>query len=151
MASKVARRGIAFVAHSFAPRDVTIIKLIKRIARSTGYSIVSGEAPAPTGVSYKVRTRIESSSLLIAILTRRHCVGASVWTTSPWVIEEKAYSLGDAKDRPIVLCVETGVAVPGEIGGINGDLEYITFDRYRIDLLARQLRALLRSLHLRES
>jgi hypothetical protein len=39
--------------------------------------------------------------------------------------------------------VESGIEVPTEIGGLEGDLEYIEFDRYQLDTALRELRGLL--------
>jgi hypothetical protein len=137
------KRPIAFVAHSFARSDVGIISVLKRVIGQRGFSISTGEAPAALGVSEKVRVRINAANVFVAIFTRRHRLGETHWTTSPWVIEEKAYSFGAMPARPIVLIVEEGIPIPAETGGINGDLEYIVFSRYRLDLARTRLRDVL--------
>ncbi len=56
------------------------------------------------------------------------------WTTSPWVIDEKAYAVG--RKKPLILLREQGV---GSIGGIHGDYEYIEFSRDGLERLALHL------------
>jgi len=57
--------------------------------------------------------------------TRRHAIpGRSLWTTSAWVIDEKAYALG--KGKKLVLLREDGI---DSIGGIQGDYEFVEFKR----------------------
>ena len=135
---------VAFVAHSFARTDATLVAATKRAVRSAGYSIVTGEAAEVLRVSEKVRQRIDGATLFVALLTRRFKIGDGRWSTSPWVIEEKAYSLGSDGTRPIILLVERGVAVPEETGGLNGDLEYIGFERERFDVARAKIREMMR-------
>jgi len=52
-------------------------------------------------------------------------VGKKKWSTSTWVIDEKAY----ASRKKLVLLVEEGVE---SIGGIQGDAEYIEFTREKL-------------------
>jgi len=136
---------VAFLAHSFAENDTDVVATIKKALRAAGWSVVTGEAAAPQSVSDKVRARIATAHLFVALFTRRHKIGAGCWTTTPWVIEEKAYSLGTDPRRPIVLLVEHGIPTPGETGGLNGDLEFIQFDRCRLDIAVGSLRAMLHS------
>ena len=56
------------------------------------------------------------------------------WTTSLWVIDEKAYAVG--KQKKLILLKEQGV---GSIGGIQGDYEFIEFTRDALSLLVVRL------------
>jgi hypothetical protein len=146
MTAKVRSKRLAFVGHSFAEADASIVIAAKRTIRTTGYSITTGEAAEASRISKKITRRIDASHLFVALLTRRHEIGDGSWTTSPWVIEEKAYSFGNSILRPIVLLVEHGIAIPDETGGLHGDLEYIAFERDRFDLARLKMREMILNL-----
>lgn len=117
--------GVVFVGQSFAAEDVSINSAITRLADAFGYQVTTGEKPRADSVSKKVRERIEAASLFIGIFTRRDRIrGRNEWTTSSWVIDEKAYAL--ATRKKLILLRESGVQ---SIGGIQGDYEYIEFVR----------------------
>lgn len=132
------RRAVTFVAHSFAAADSGLVMVFKQALRRRGCTIVSGERSEARRISDKIKKRINASDLFLAILTRRHRTREG-WTTSPWVVEEKGYSLGQNPNRPIILLVEDGIPVPDETGGLGGDVEYIRFDRDRLDLAKNRL------------
>jgi hypothetical protein len=140
------RKPVAFLAHSFAAEDTVVVAAVRNTLRTAGWSVATGKSGAPVGI--KVRTRIAGADIFVALFTRRHRIGDGYWTTSPWVIEEKGYSFGTDAHRPLVLLLEHGIPSPAETGGLNGDLEYIPFDRYRLDAAAKALRAMLRSIEL---
>lgn len=83
-----------------------------------------------------MRERIETASLFLGIFTRRDRIkGRREWTTSSWVIDEKAYAL--AKGKKLILVRESGIQ---SIGGIHGDYEYIEFVREDlVDLVIKLL------------
>lgn len=56
------------------------------------------------------------------MFSRREQLTPKSWSTSGWVIDEKAYAL--AHDKKLVLLKEEGV---DNIGGLQGDYEYIEF------------------------
>jgi len=63
--------------------------------------------------------------MFVGIFTRRAKLeGKNAWTTSEWVLDEKAYAYG--KGRKLVLLKEAEVE---SIGGIQGDYEYLPFTR----------------------
>lgn len=75
---------------------------------------------------------IEEQSLFVGVFTRRDKVARKhEWTTSSWVVDEKAYAVGLRK--PLILVKEQGVV---SIGGIQGDYEYIEFSRDELEALA---------------
>jgi hypothetical protein len=117
--------GIIFIGQSFAPDDAAINSAIGRFVEAYGFKIVTGEKPSADSVSKKVRKRIEGATFFLGIFTRRDRLKRRAeWTTSSWVIDEKAYAL--AKRKKLILLRETGVQ---SIGGIQGDYEYIEFSR----------------------
>lgn len=135
----------AFVGHSFAEEDAPLVRkfldYLDRIARlDPTFSWVHAETAAPQELPAKVLARIEGANVFIGICTKKEQVasqngshpflrylgitGGFVWKTSDWVIQE----IGLAKGRglELVLLVEQGVRKPG---GLQGDVEYIEFDR----------------------
>ena len=143
------KKPIVFVGHSCKAADRSVISLLMKTISSSKIKIVSDEQPEAKGIGEKIRRRIDSSDVFIGIFTRRHLIRENnTWTTSPWIVEEKGYSLGQNSKRPIILIVEDGVPIPTEIGGLEGDLEYLVFDRTRMPETQKRLREILRSLSL---
>jgi hypothetical protein len=115
----------AFVAHSFAPADAQVVKCIIVGLEAMGITVATGKRPKADRISEKVKKLIESQHLFVGIFTRRDkLVGKTTWSTSAWVIEEKAYA--SAKNRKLILLKEEDV---DSIGGIQGDYEFIEFRR----------------------
>lgn len=133
----------AFLGHSFAAEDHALAEAVKDVLREAGFETLTGAEPEARGVAEKVRSRIEAADVFVALLTRRHALRSGGFTTSPWVIEEKGYFLGLDSTGLVMMVVENGIAIPDETGGIGGDLEYITFDRYDPDTAMKKLRAAL--------
>ena len=132
----VSRQGLrsAFVGHSFLPADAGISNSVIRLLRGLGLDILTGEKPRAESVSKKVRRRIEACDGFVGVFTRRHRIAdQEEWTTSAWIIDEKAYAF--AKNKKLLLLKERGVE---SIGGLQGDYEYLEFDRSQLaDLLLR--------------
>jgi|SRR5919106_4054444 hypothetical protein len=125
----------AFLAQSFAEQDASIAKTVQETLESLGLVVVTGERPRSGRISEKVKNLIDQQSLFVAVFTRRDkLAGKNEWTTSLWLIDEKAYAVG--ANKPLVLLRERGVA---NIGGIQGDSEYFTFDRAHLDRLVLYL------------
>jgi hypothetical protein len=115
----------AFIGQSFAPADRGPNTIVERFLTASGIQVVTGERPSAGSVSAKVRTRIESCDLFVGIFTRRQRIGRKQeWTTSAWVVDEKAYAF--AKEKRLILIREVGVQ---SIGGLQGDYEYLEFSR----------------------
>jgi hypothetical protein len=94
--------------------------------KAIGIDVVTGEKPRAEKVSTKVKGMIDGQHMFVGIFTRRDkLVGKKKWSTSTWVIDEKAY----ASRKKLVLLVEEGVE---SIGGIQGDAEYIEFSREKL-------------------
>jgi hypothetical protein len=133
-----------FVAHSFASNDAAVVTFIERTIKRAGFSVLSGRQRDTKGVGQKIQERIGKADLFVALLTRRWPIrNNKYWTTAPWVVEEKGFSIGQNPRRPIILLVEDGIEVPTETGGLEGDLEYINFNRYQLDIAKKELRDLL--------
>ena len=124
-----------FVGQSFAAADETINRCVAETLASIGVTAVTGERPRADTISSKVKQLIDGQQLFVGIFTRRDKIARkNEWTTSAWVIDEKAYALG--KQKPLILLKETGV---GSIGGLQGDYEYIEFSRDALHSLVIKL------------
>lgn len=125
----------AFVAHSFAPPDRPVAECVVGVLGAIGIRVETGEKPQADRISDKVRRLIDSQHVFVGVFTRRDRISRSRnWTTSSWVIDEKAYAW--SKGKRLILLREADV---DSIGGLQGDYEYSTFTRDRLDLLARSL------------
>jgi len=86
-------------------------------------------------ISSKIKTRIEGQYLFVGVFTRRDKIqNKEEWTTSAWVIDEKAYAAG--RGKKLILVKEEGV---GSIGGIQGDYEYVEFSRGQLEKISLSL------------
>lgn len=124
-----------FVGHSFAASDIPVVEAMIGVLEAMGMQVVTGRKPAADRISSKVKRLIERQHLFCGIFTcRDRIAGKNLWTTSAWVIDEKAYASG--KNKKLILLKEVGVE---SIGGIQGDYEYIEFARERLHEALTQL------------
>jgi hypothetical protein len=113
-----------FVGHSFAGEDSTVVEAVKKAIGILGINVVTGEKPSAQRISDKVKGRIADCNPIVVVMTRRKGIEGGGYDTSGWLIQEAAYALGIG--RKIILMVESGVT---NIGGLQGDLEQVRFDR----------------------
>lgn len=125
-----------FVGHSFDARDKPVVDVVCRLLTTLDIKVVTGEKPKADRVSTKVRRRIEECEGFMGVFTERDkLAGKDKWATSAWIIDEKAYAL--ASNKKLVLIKERRVS---SIGGLQGDYEYLEFDRDDLaDLILRLL------------
>jgi hypothetical protein len=139
----------AFVGHSFSEVDAEVIgsftKYFDSLARShPQFSWQSAERAEPRILTEKVLRIIADKNTFIGICTRKEQVvqenalrpllfqseyvkgpkSQFAWKTSDWVIQEIGMAVGKGLD--VILLVENGIRDPG---GLQGDIEYIPFDR----------------------
>lgn len=115
----------AFVGHSFSEGDAEVIGFFKAVLTEMGVRCISGESAEAKSVSEKVKERVKKAELFVGVFTRREKLeGKDEWNTGSWVLDEKA--LAEALGKKLILLKEAGV---GQIGGMQGDYEYIEFDR----------------------
>lgn len=128
--------GSAFMGHSFSEADGDVINCFRSALQAIGIEVVEGDKPKAERISDKVKRLVEGQYLFVGLFTRRDKISRrNEWTTSAWVIDEKAYAF--AKGRKLILLKEDRV---GSIGGIQGDYEFIEFSRDRLhDALVRLL------------
>ena len=139
----------AFVGHSFTDDDTDVVgkflKYLNQLSNSDlKFSWDHAEAAEPKVLAEKVMSLLSDKNVFIGICTKKERVispdsltksffhpnrlmaqkGEFFWKTSDWIIQE--IGLAKGKDLDLVLLVETGVRPPG---GLQGDVEYISFDR----------------------
>ena len=139
----------AFVGHSFAPDDHSVVesflKYFNQIkGMDIGFNWESAEPAQPKDLADKVMNLIKDKNLFIGICTRKEAVIDAAHLsrnkfrrkllsgpedrfsskTSDWIIQEIGLALGRGMD--LILLVENGLRQPG---GLQGNLEYIQFER----------------------
>lgn len=125
-AQSVSQLKSVFIGHSFTPEDELLVGHLRRLFDAFGVVVRTGKKPRAGSVSEKVQKRIGDSAGFVGVFSRRERLGTkgNVWATSDWVIDEKAYAYG--LNKKLILIKEVGVK---SIGGIQGDYEYLEFDR----------------------
>jgi hypothetical protein len=140
---------IAFVAHSFTDEDAPhvnkVLEFLTRISKlNSSFSWSHAREAEPSDLKDKVLRTAENANLLIAICSKKERVFRSEsaqpawfsknkllilesdcqWATSDWITQEIGMGIG--RDWKVILLVEDGVRTPG---GMQGNLEYISFNR----------------------
>lgn len=124
-------RPTAFVGQSFTVADRAVCECVRRSLEALGISVVTGEKPKADAISTKVKQRIDSQYFFVGLFTRRDRIqGKREWTTSPWIVDEKAYA--SSKGKKLIIFKESGI---GSIGGIQGDYEYVEFSRENLETI----------------
>lgn len=156
----------AFVGHSFDKRDEEVVaKFLEFFDHVAGmpfsFSWDHAEEAEPKKLSQKVREKIEDKNLFIGICTaKEHAVSTSklkqpffmrnslcapenefLPKTSDWILQEIGCAFG--RDMHIILLKEKNLRDPG---GIQGDLEYITFERDRPEASFNSILEMIQSL-----
>ena len=139
----------AFVGHSFTEDDKSVVdKFLQYLVQLSevlpAFTWKHAEHAEPSIVSEKVLRLLEGKNLFIGICTRKEMVISSeklgkpffsekkwqglkqdfLWKTSDWIIQEIGLAIGLKLN--VILLLEQGVKAPG---ALQGNLEYITFDR----------------------
>jgi Flp pilus assembly protein TadD len=139
----------AFVGHSFTEGDEQVVRkftdYFDSVMRShPQFSWESAENAEPRILTDKVLRLIEDKNTFIGICTRKEQVAPAnrlrplllqpgswkigkaelTWKTSDWIIQEIGLAIG--RRLNVILLVEEGVRDPG---GLQGDIEYIPFNR----------------------
>lgn len=139
----------AFVGHSFTDDDAEVVRKFLEYFDQLTKSGIDFEwdharAAEPRELATKVLSLIEGKNLFIAICTKkeRGVVQSALkrgwinrttlkghdaefsWKTSDWIIQEIGLAIG--RGMSLMLLLERGVRSPG---GLQGNIEYIEFDR----------------------
>jgi tetratricopeptide (TPR) repeat protein len=141
----------AFVGHSFATDDEGIVnaflKYFDSLSRSSiNFTWTHAEPAEPKALAAKVTVLLAECNVFIGVCTRKERVIAPnslsetlllrgfmkgstrdfLWKTSDWIIQEIGLAIG--KEMNLILLLESDVQEPG---GLQGDIEYIRFNRDR--------------------
>jgi hypothetical protein len=139
----------AFVGHSFADNNREVVRgfldfFDKVVKLGLGFSWDHAEPAEPKELSLKVKEKMDGKNLFIGICTSREkvidnnkldtvpLINNRFWghkndfsiKTSDWVLQEIGFAVG--RKMNLIIFLEEGVKFPG---GIQGNLEYITFNR----------------------
>lgn len=139
----------AFVGHSFTADDEdvvrTFLKYFDQVEElNIGFSWEHAESAESKELAEKVLRLMEGKNLFIGICTKNEAAILSsnlsttkfdktvlkgkedrfLWKTSDWIIQEIGLAIGKGMD--LILLVEAGLRQPG---GLQGNKEYISFDR----------------------
>lgn len=139
----------AFVGHSFVDDDAQVVRkfldYFTQLSKShPRFTWEHAQQAEPRVLADKVLGLIDDKNVFIGICTRKERVVLDQklvrgvlsrdrrwarerdigWKTSDWVIQEIGLAVGKKLD--VILLLERGVRAPG---GLQGDLEYIEFDR----------------------
>lgn len=138
----------AFVGRSFTAPDAEVTEKFLQFFTTMqgsipGFKWKDARVAQPKDIAQKVKEILEDCTCVIAICTRKEAVipidkfkkqffGSKIyvddrdvkWKTSDWVIQEVSYAA--ARKLDLVILLENNVEPPG---GIQGNVEYIPFDR----------------------
>jgi tetratricopeptide (TPR) repeat protein len=156
----------AFIGHSFAPDDADVVGVFLRYFAQVQdvlptFKWTHARAAEPKELAAKVMSLVEDRNVFIGICTKKERVIADEklqpsllsqstlkghandfdWKTSDWVIQEIGLAVG--RGMAIVLLLENGCRKPG---GIQGDVEFIPFDRATPERAFGQLLEMIRAL-----
>lgn len=139
----------AFVGHSFTDDDAEVVgrflKFFEQLSElHPNFTWEHAEPAEPRILAEKVMHLLADKNLFVAICTKKERVvlpdllkatalppgylkarkETFYWKTSDWIIQEIGLAIG--RSLPLVLIVEDGLRQPG---GLQGNLEYISFNR----------------------
>lgn len=160
----------AFVGHSFLPDDEGVVRRfldylddIKKLG--VDFSWDHAEAAEPIELSKKVKQKMADKNLFIGICTHREIVMANRalstipltqlaivnqkstrLKTSDWILQEIGMAIG--RNMDLILLVESGIE---NVGGLQGDIEYIEFSRNSLDGAFQRILQMIRALKPKET
>lgn len=156
----------AFIGHSFIEDDASVIsKFLNFFDKikdlGIGFSWEHAEGAEINILSEKVKEKMKKKNLFIGICTKRdYAISPKYlkkgffqttffkgpehnfeWKTTEWIIQEIGFALG--KEMDLILLVEDGVQ---RLGGLQGEIEFIAFNRNEPEKAFPKLLEMLRSL-----
>ncbi|HEY2679444.1 MAG TPA: tetratricopeptide repeat protein [Steroidobacteraceae bacterium] len=157
----------AFVGHSFQEKDKPLVDRFLEMLGTVqklmpDFTWENAQAAEPKELSKKVREKMEGKNLFIGICTAREeaiesaKIRAPWWLpkgtviaeraelrvkTADWILQEIGMAVG--LNMEMILLLEEGVRKPG---GLQGDLEYISFSRDKPEQCLTQFTSMLRTL-----
>jgi tetratricopeptide (TPR) repeat protein len=156
----------AFVGHSFTPDDADVVSTFLRYFTQIQnllptFTWTHARAAEPKELAAKVLSLVEDRNVFIGICTKKERViaddklepallsqstlkghiGDFGWKTSDWVVQEIGLAVG--RGMAIVLLLENECRKPG---GLQGDVEFIPFDRAAPERAFGQLLEMIKAL-----
>ncbi len=154
----------AFVGHSFNDEDLNLVRTFTdyfdSLKNTSDFEWDHAEKAEAMALSEKVKKKMDRKNLFIGILTRKglkltqeDLKWSKIWkksylkseelqsTASEWIIQESGYGL--AKCGRILFLVEEGVDFSA---GLQGDTEFIPFERDKPELCFRKINEMIGSL-----
>jgi hypothetical protein len=119
-----------FVAFRYTSEDEKIAEKFMELFEYENFIVLSARIAEARDIDEKARGMISEADGIIVIFTRESELKEGGWTTSTWLTDEKAFAIG--KDKPPILFYEDCIA-ESQMKGIHGNLEYIKFNRERLD------------------
>lgn len=111
-----------FLAYAFRPHLDKIVTWLRQTAESLGYEVVEGDDPQPTSVSEKVKGKIASASVTVALMSK-DAEKDGKGLASQWVVEEAVHA--HALKKHVIRLIENAVDPQGRL---FGDQEHIPID-----------------------
>lgn len=128
---RISARPAIFVGYRFTPEDKELLDKFIELFTLEGFNCISGETAKAEDIDEKVKETIEQQSEgVIVIFTKEEELREGGWTTSTWLTDEKAFAIG--KNKPVLLFFEDCIAQT-QRKGIHGELEYVEFNRDKLD------------------
>lgn len=100
-----------FLAFAFRDEDKELISNIKKLLESHKVVVNTGENLGGQELTPAVKEEIDSSTTLIAVLTRREQLSGGGWTTHSWVVDELNYAI--EKGKMAIALLENDIALKG--------------------------------------
>ena len=119
-----------FIGYRYVKEDEIVAKKLISLFELEGFECITGRTAKARDIDEKVKKAIEESDGVIVIFTKDKELRNGGWTTSTWLSDEKAYALGAGK--PILLFFDECISADQK-KGLQGDLEYIEFNREKLD------------------
>jgi hypothetical protein len=109
-----------FLSYRFEEED--LIDGLIQLLIDNNFTVLDGKS-SNTYIGQGIIDRIRQAEFFLCLMTKHKAKEDGLYTTSPWLLEEKGAAL--ALGKRIVLMVEDGV---DEIGGLQGDWQRIHFN-----------------------
>jgi len=119
-----------FVGYRYTEEDEKLARKFIKLLEYEGFECITGRTARAEDIDDKVKGMIEGADGIVIIFTKDEELKEGGWTTSTWLSDEKAHSLGAGK--PVLLFFEKDISAEYK-KGIHGSLEYIEFDRDALD------------------
>jgi len=115
-----------FLGYRYTKEDELLANSFKKLIESMDINVVTAKTAKAEDINEKVKRLIGSCDGTIVIFTKDQELKEGGWATSAWLLDEKAFTIGQSKE--VVLFFESCIAEK-QRKGIQGDLEYIEFNR----------------------